>query len=49
LKAEKFHGMLFIGPPGSGKTHMLLSLYETITEVAKREVPNVSKCARGVL
>jgi len=26
--------MLFIDPPGSGKTHMLLSLYETIPTAA---------------
>jgi len=34
LKADKVYAMLFIGPPGSGKTHMLLSLYEAILTLA---------------
>jgi len=34
LKAPKVYAMLFIGPPGSGKTHMLLSLYEVIPTAA---------------
>jgi len=34
LKAPKVYAMLFIGPPGSGKTHMPLSLYEAIPTAA---------------
>jgi len=34
LKAPKVYAMLFVGPPGSGKTHMLLSLYEAIPTAA---------------
>jgi len=39
LKAPKVYAMLFIGPPGSGKTHMLLSLYEAIPTAAWPSLP----------
>jgi len=34
LEADKVFAMLLIGPPGSGKTHLLFSLYETIPTAA---------------